>query len=126
MVGNGFLNGKMLLSKRSLHGGFGNKTDRNNTGVHEFIHLIDMEDGAVDGIPENLLKDENIIPWVDLMYRKIKEIKSGDSDIKPYGATNEAEFFSVVGEYFFERPELLKRKHPELFKLLEEAFAKRS
>lgn len=125
MVGNRFMNGKMLLSKRALHGGFGNKTDRNNTGIHEFIHLVDMEDGAVDGIPSNLLGDENVLPWVDLMYRKIAEIKTGESDIKPYGATNEAEFFSVVGEYFFERPELLQRKHPELYMILEQVFVRK-
>jgi len=44
------------------------------------------------------------------------------SDINPYGATNEAEFFAVVSEYFFERPKLLKEKHPELYNLLAEIF----
>ena len=56
------------------------------------------------------------------MQEKIKEIIDDRSDINPYGATNEAEFFAVVSEYFFERPELLKEKHPELYELLLKIF----
>lgn len=44
------------------------------------------------------------------------------SDINEYAATNRAEFFSVVSEYFFSRPQLLESKHPELYQLLEEIF----
>ena len=40
------------------------------------------------------------------------------SDINPYGATSKVEFFAVAAEYFFERPKLLKRKHPKLYKKL--------
>jgi Mlc titration factor MtfA (ptsG expression regulator) len=42
--------------------------------------------------------------------------------MNPYGGTNEAEFFSVASEYFFERPKLLKSKHPQLYTLLQEMF----
>lgn len=122
MVGNRFLNGKMLLSKKSLHFGFENKTDKKNTAIHEFVHLIDMADGAVDGIPEILMKERNTLPWIDLMYQKIKEIKLEESDIDSYGAFSEAEFLSVAAEYFFERPTLFKRKHPKLFNLMNKTF----
>jgi Mlc titration factor MtfA (ptsG expression regulator) len=37
------------------------------------------------------------------------------SDIDFYGATNPAEFFAVVTEYFFEKPIQLKKRHPELY-----------
>lgn len=122
MVGNRFLNGKMLLSKKSLHFGFDNKTDKRNTAIHEFVHLIDMADGAVDGIPEILLQERNTLPWIDLMYQKIKDIKIQESDIDSYGASSEAEFLSVAAEYFFERPDLFKRKHPALYELMNKAF----
>ncbi|MGZ8551120.1 MAG: zinc-dependent peptidase [Chitinophagaceae bacterium] len=46
------------------------------------------------------------------------------SDINPYGATSKPEFLAVAAEYFFERPDLLKRKHPELFSMLEKIFGK--
>ena len=122
MVGNQFMNGQMLLSKRALHGGFDNKTDKNNTAIHEFVHLIDMADGDVDGIPEVFMREQNVLPWVDLMYQNITKMKEGESDINIYGATNEAEFLSVTAEYFFERPYLFKTKHPELYQILEDTF----
>ena len=36
--------------------------------------------------------------------------------------TNEAEFFAVAAEYFFERPELLKSKHPGLYEVMGRIF----
>ena len=56
------------------------------------------------------------------MQQEIKKIMTDHSDINPYGATNEAEFFAVVSEYFFERPGLLEEKNPELYKLLSTIF----
>ena len=56
------------------------------------------------------------------MKQKIDEIDDNDSDINPYGATNKGEFFAVISEYFFERPKLLKRKHPKIFDILEDIF----
>ena len=56
------------------------------------------------------------------MRRKTREIAKGESDIRRYALTNEAEFFSVVTEYFFERPEIMQRKHPDLFTMLQKVF----
>jgi Mlc titration factor MtfA (ptsG expression regulator) len=39
-----------------------------------------------------------------------------------YGATNQAEFFAVISEYFFEQPDLLKANHPELYEMLERIY----
>tara|TARA_R110002050_G_scaffold77622_1_gene165587 strand:+ start:1391 stop:2191 length:801 start_codon:yes stop_codon:yes gene_type:complete len=122
MVGNGPMEGVMILSQKALRLGFQNETDKKNTAIHEFVHLIDKVDGTVDGIPALLMEKQYAIPWLDFISKKIEEIHEGKSDINPYGGTNRAEFFSVVSEYFFERPKLLKRKHPELYKLLEGIF----
>lgn len=122
MVGSGALNQVMILSQFELRQAFLNETGKNNTAIHEFVHLVDKTDGEIDGIPESLLHKQYIKPWLQLMQEKIKEIIDDQSDINPYGATNEAEFFAVVSEYFFERPELLKDKHPELYELLLKIF----
>lgn len=122
MVGSGLMEGKMILSKPALLHGFANESDKKNTAIHEFVHLIDKSDGAVDGVPALLLEKQYAIPWIDLINKKIDEIYEGMSDINPYGATNRAEFFSVISEYFFERPKLLAKNHPELYELLEEIF----
>jgi len=122
MVGSGYMEGKMILSQQALHHGFKNTSDKKNTAIHEFVHLIDKSDGKIDGIPELLLDKQYVIPWIDLINKKIDEIYEAKSDINPYGGTDRAEFFSVISEYFFERPKLLEKKHPQLYKLLEEIF----
>jgi len=122
MVGSGYMEGKMILSQPALKHGFKNESDKKNTAIHEFVHLIDKTDGSIDGIPSLLLEKQYAIPWIDLINRKIDEIYDGESDINPYGGTNRAEFFSVVSEYFFERPKLLAKNHPDLYKLLKRIF----
>ncbi len=126
MVGDGFLNGKMILSKPDLHWGFSNEWDGSNVGIHEFVHLIDNADGSTDGIPELFLQKQYMVPWVELMRRNIEMIMKGRSDINPYGATDRTEFFAVVSEYFFNNPGKLKANHPELYELLEKIFRIRS
>lgn len=122
MVGTGGLNRLMILSKPDLLGGFRNTTDKRNVGVHEFAHLVDKTDGVIDGIPHVGLAPRAIGPWIDLVRRKMREIEQGTSDINRYGLTNEAEFFAVASEYFFERPGFMEQKHPELYALLERVF----
>lgn len=122
MVGSGYMNGKMILSQAALRQGFEVTNDKNNTAIHEFVHLLDKSDGAVDGIPENLLAHQYSIPWMHLMQQQIEEIRKNRSDINPYGASDKSEFFAVISEYFFERPDLLKEKHPELYEYLELIF----
>lgn len=122
MVGEGAMQNTMILSKPSLYAGFDIKTSKDQTGIHEFVHLLDKSDGATDGLPENLIGREYVLPWLKMMHKTMEEMKKGRSDINSYGATNEAEFLAVSAEYFFKRPEELKEKHPELFALLQQIF----
>ena len=122
MVGSGPMYGKMALSKPDLHRGFINDKDKHNVGIHEFVHLIDMADGDCDGFPERLKEFSYSVHWLDFVGKKIIEIDNNCSNIRDYGATNEAEFFAVASEYFFERPKMLKNKHPQLFKALEDIY----
>lgn len=124
MVGNGALNHVMILSQYQLRQAFINKTGKDNPAIHEFVHLVDKTDGEIDGIPAFIMERNYIQPWLQLMQHEIKFLNEDRSDINPYGASNEAEFFAVVSEYFFERPKLLKEKHPALYELLEKIFCK--
>jgi hypothetical protein len=124
MVGSGSLEGKMLLSKNALLQGFENKSDKSNTAIHEFVHLIDQSDGETDGIPNVMLDKQYVVPWINMIYEQIQEITKGKSDINPYAIMNKAEFFAVAAEYFFKRPELLEEKHPKLYEMLKEMFTK--
>jgi Mlc titration factor MtfA (ptsG expression regulator) len=118
MIGNGAMQKVMILSKPALHFGFQMEAPKENTGIHEFVHLLDKEDGDVDGLPEVLLNKKYNSKWIQLINKNIQTILEGHSDINLYGASNKAEFFAVTSEYFFNRPELFREKHPELFDLM--------
>ena len=122
MVGTGAMNRIMILAKPDLLAGFRNPGDKRNVGLHEFAHLVDKTDGSVDGVPQVGLGQQFVGPWIDLVRRKMLEMEAGDSDLDPYGLTNEAEFFAVASEYFFEKPGVMKRKHPDLYTMLARAF----
>ncbi len=125
MVGSGAMEGKMILSQPDLHLGFDNTQDKMNVGVHEFLHLYDKEDGVIDGVPAAFVSKQFIMPWIDLVRVEMSKIHAGDSGIRGYGGYNGKEFFSVAGEYFFERPHLLQRDHPELYDMLSQIFNQR-
>lgn len=122
MVGEGSMNGQMILSKAALEAGFLNTKDGQNTAIHEFVYLLDKTDGEVDGLPEFLVDHTYTLAWLEMIRKEILKIQDGKSDINPYGITNRAEFFAVVSEYFFENPDRLKSHHPELYKALSTIF----
>jgi MtfA peptidase len=113
---------KILFSRKALYAGFEDPDDGLNTGIHEFIHVIDLFDNKTDGIPGLLLENKYIIPWMFLIHREIKRIHSGESDIREYATKSPSEFFAVIAEYFFERPEDFSREHPELHRAMEKIF----
>jgi MtfA peptidase len=122
MVGEGPMQMQMILSKPALHAGFDDTSGKESAGIHEFVHLLDKEDGVVDGLPEALLQKQYSLPWLQLMAQNIAAIKAGKSDMNSYGIKNNAEFLAVAAEYFFEQPKLFKKKHPELYELLTRIF----
>ena len=122
MVGTGAMQRMMILSKPDLLEGFRGSQDQKNVGIHEFVHLLDKSDGAVDGVPSLGLPPSLITPWIKLVHKEMEKIQAGHSDINPYGLENEGEFFAIVSEYFFESPDKMKRKHPDLYAMLERVF----
>jgi Mlc titration factor MtfA (ptsG expression regulator) len=93
-----------------------------NLVYHEFAHQLDMLDGAADGTP--LLPDRmQFAEWVVvcshefLRLRKLKE-EGHKTFLNVYGATNEAEFFALATEEFFDRPLELQKNSPELYHVL--------
>lgn len=121
MVGEGAMHRMMILSLPSLRAGFEQK-GAGNTAIHEFVHLLDKADGATDGVPEYMIPAALVQPWLQQMHRAIREIREGDSDLNPYAGTNEAEFFAVLSEYFFQKPAFLSAHHPGLYALLDRIY----
>ncbi|PBQ32688.1 peptidase [Sphingobacteriaceae bacterium] len=122
MVDGSFSNSTVILSKPDLVQAFDGLPHKENVGIHEFVHLLDKDDGVIDGIPELLINKAFVAPWLHLIKNEITKIEKGNSDINPYALTNNSEFLAVVGEYFFNNPEKFKRKHPELFEAMSKIF----
>ena len=122
MVSGGFQNGTVIFSKPDLVKAFDGLPHKENVGIHEFVHLLDKDDGEIDGVPELIIQHNFVAPWLKEIKQEIKRIEKGNSDINPYALTNNAEFLAVVSEYFFENPEKFKRKHPELHSFLSRIF----
>lgn len=119
LVGWGAMEGKMMLSRKAVHHGFYDNTDNQNVVIHEFIHILDKQDGKIDGILGTVMNELDIMPWLHVINLKMNEIDFGTTSIRNYGATNQAEFLAVVSEYFFENPEKLRNEHPDLYNALD-------
>jgi len=94
-----------------------------NVVFHEFAHKLDMLDGAADGTPP-LHDGAEYRRWVEVCSREYLALRErsqqGRHDLlDAYGATNEAEFFAVATELFFDRPKALRSHHPDLYEVLE-------
>jgi Mlc titration factor MtfA (ptsG expression regulator) len=117
----GMMNNTMILSLTALKDGFLDQNDGQHVGVHEFAHLLDKVDGSIDGFPAGM-KNETRKVWAKVVAEEMQDIRQRQSDINPYALTSEAEFFAVLMEYYRERPEKLKEKHPEIFDVLDGYF----
>jgi hypothetical protein len=112
----------MRLSRESLEKGFSSLNDRQNVGIHEFAHVLDDADGEIDGIPAAFIPQNQIEGWKKTAEAEIAKIRSGKSYLNPYGGTNEAEFFAVATEAFFENPAKLQQETPDVFRFLTQIY----
>ena len=90
--------------------------DSVNVVVHEFAHQLDDEEHGMEGAPR--LQDYG--RWSEVMQKEYARLQRHRRPpvLDPYGAESPGEFFGVVTEAFFQRPEELQRHHAELYALL--------
>ncbi|MGF1467670.1 MAG: M90 family metallopeptidase [Sandaracinaceae bacterium] len=112
--------GPILLSAGALKAGWASGQDGSNVSLHEFAHVLDLEDGFADGVPA--LGAGRVSAWDELVATELERVRRGRSALRPYAGTNEAELFAVAVEVFFERPKELERRHPQLFGALRSYF----
>jgi len=93
-----------------------------NVIIHEFAHEIDFMDGEIDGVPP--MERSRYHEWTTVLYKEFDQLnkiilKNRDWGkyklIGEYAATNEAEFFAVITERFYESPQSLKKHFPDLY-----------
>jgi Mlc titration factor MtfA (ptsG expression regulator) len=90
-----------------------------NVVIHEFAHYLDQEAGAPNGAPL-LAAAEDYDRWAAVMRQAYQELAAkaaagSDTLLDPYALEDEAEFFAVASETFFELPGELALEHPELY-----------
>ena len=86
-----------------------------NVVFHEFAHKLDLLDGDFDGSPP--LDRDQTDAWERTCQDAFDDLQRGQPrpPLRPYGATNPAEFFAVATEAFFNRPDDLAQHEPDLY-----------
>jgi len=121
-LGESWIRGIVVLSWDHVRSGAGQPADGQNVVLHEFAHQLDGEDGSMDGAPD-LGARTRYTAWAHILGAEFGELSRRvhdgcSTDIDAYGATNPAEFFAVVTEMFFEKPQAMKTRHAALYREL--------
>lgn len=111
--------GPIIFSKRDLEYGFKHPHDGQNVGLHELAHVMDFGSGYADGLPLGVSWGAEA-PWVELVADRLQALRARRyrGVLSSYAATDEAEFFAVAVEVFFERPRRMRERDPELYRQL--------
>lgn len=120
LAGESWEQGKVILSWKNTLDGAADPYDGNNVVIHEFAHQLDQEDGHANGAPI-LQHSADYRTWSTVLNQTFTELEESAALGRPslfnyYGATNPAEFFAVVTEVFFEKPEALHQQYPSLYR----------
>ncbi|MCB9740076.1 MAG: zinc-dependent peptidase [Deltaproteobacteria bacterium] len=117
--------GVVVLSWKDVAGGLRNDADGHDTATHEFAHVLDGLDGRFDGVPPLASRPE-LAEFAGLVRHHLGRLRRDRKPerrvLRSYGATNEAEFFAVATEAFFEKPRQLQKRLPELYAELVELY----
>lgn len=121
--GESWSHGNIILAWDEVKRGASDIHDGQNLVFHEFAHQLDYEYGATDQI-EYDYDDSSYLSWARVMGDEYQNFLSDLENnqqtlLDAYGATNLAEFFAVVTECFFEQPRALEKKHPDLYRQLQ-------
>jgi Mlc titration factor MtfA (ptsG expression regulator) len=122
ILGQAFQRGPVIIIWDAALRGGRHPESGHNVIYHEFAHKLDMLDGMADGTPP--LKDRaEFRDWVETCtqeYLRLKQRteKGQRSFLDDYAATNEAEFFAVATEHFFDQPEPMIKHAPDLYRVL--------
>lgn len=122
ILGEAHLHGPVILVWDSVLENARHPEHGHNVTYHEFAHKLDMLDGPADGTPplESEAQRQRWITVCEREFLRLREMKEKGEQtfLDGYGAVNEAEFFAVVTEQFFDQPVEMKQLHPELYELL--------
>ena len=108
----------LLVTKEILERSFKDTDDGYNSLIHEIAHYFDFENPIMIGVPVIGSDKGRTEEWLETMEKERDKVNRGKSFLRPYAGSNEAEFFAVATEFFFERPAEMKAENPKLYELL--------
>jgi Mlc titration factor MtfA (ptsG expression regulator) len=122
LAGEAVQGGPIMLSWHDVRSAGQGSGPAYNVVIHEFAHVLDMADGAANGIP---LLDRGwpVHEWVatlDLEFDRLTEwvAQGRETVLDAYGAQGKEEFFAVASEAFFISPREMQQTHPALYAML--------
>lgn len=122
LAGEAMEGGPVMLSWRDVEDAGESASWGYNVVVHEFAHVLDMRDGAADGVPLLPSREarERWIAVIDPAFAGFCErIDANEATLlDPYGAQSVDEFFAVASEHFFVAPHDLISEVPAMYELL--------
>ena len=115
--GEAWEQGPVVLSWRDAEEADGG--DGYNVVLHEFAHKIDIRNGAADGFPP-LHADMDRQAWTATLSAAYEDFQQRlerreETALDEYAAEDPAEFFAVLSELFFERPDALSTMYPAVY-----------
>lgn len=123
LAGESWLHGPIVLAwNETAHAGV---IDGHNLVIHEFAHKLDMQTGDANGFPA-LPSNMSSTLWFDVFSHAFKDFqrrcehakhnRAIASEMDCYGATSPAEFFAVLSEVFFERPDVIQKHYSDVYR----------
>jgi len=113
--------GPLLVAEKSLLEGFARERDGTNVLIHELAHFFDLE--ARKGGLSFGSDRRKALSWTEIVDAEFQRHDFARSILPAYAAQNQAEFFAVASEMFFENPGPLRAAHPGLFAILRDFYA---
>ncbi len=119
LAGESWQQGQLILSWQDVLADAADAGRGRNVVIHEAAHQLDQATGTANGAPA-LPTAARRRRWAQVMspaFAALQErVVRGEPDcIDAYGATDPAEFFAVISELFFTRPDTLAAAHPALY-----------
>lgn len=131
LTGEAMEGGPVMLSWNDVDSAGNTAEQGYNVVIHEFIHKIDMRDGAPDGCPPLATRAARQA-WLDVMQAEHQAFREkviiaerfggAPTWLDPYGATAIDEFFAVACEAYFVNRQRFEAEFPALPPLLDRFF----
>lgn len=110
---------RILLSWEDVQAAGGGDGGAYNVVIHEFAHYLDLVDGEADGVP-GMESPGARTRWLAVLRAEFARVRDAvergeETFLDAYAADDEAEFFAVASEAFFEQPRAFAHHLPSLY-----------